>query len=254
MPGTTDLYEGIIAETITIAGHNGDPIHVYYARPLGAGPFPGVVWLHHFPGWDEWSKEVSRKLAYHGYETMAPDLYCRVDHGLPEDVAVKVRANGGIPDPQVVGDSAACRDFLRTQANSNGKIGVVGTCSGGRHAVLAASCAPGYNAVIDLWGGGVFARPEDATAMRPVAPIEYTKDLDCPILGLFGNDDKAPPPDQVDMHEAELKKHGKTYEFHRYDGAGHGFFYYDRPQAYRAEQAVDGWKKVFDFFGRNLGN
>jgi carboxymethylenebutenolidase len=55
----------------------------------------------------------------------------------------------------------------------------------------------------------------------------------------------------VNQHEAELKKHGKKYEFHRYDKAGHGFFYYDRP-AYRQEQAVDGWKKVFDFLGRTL--
>ncbi|MFC7540287.1 dienelactone hydrolase family protein [Siccirubricoccus deserti] len=44
-----------------------------------------------------------------------------------------------------------------------------------------------------------------------------------PLLGLFGNDDRAPSPEQVDQHEAELKKHGKNYEFHRYDGAGHGF-------------------------------
>ncbi|MGE3073741.1 MAG: dienelactone hydrolase family protein [Dehalococcoidia bacterium] len=254
MPGTTDQYEGMIAETITIAGHNGDPIHAYYARPLGDGPFPGVVWLHHFPGWDEWSKEAARKLVYHGYAVIEPDLYCRVDHGQPEDVAAKVRANGGVPDPQVVGDSAACRDFLRSQANANGKVGVVGTCSGGRHAVLAASCSPGFNAVIDLWGGGVVAKPEDATEMRPVAPIEYTKDLDCPMLGLFGNDDRAPSAEQVDIHEAELKKHGKTYEFHRYDGAGHGFFYHHAPQAYRAEAAVDGWKKVLEFFNRQLGN
>ena len=48
-----------------------------------------------------------------------------------------------------------------------------------------------------------------------------------------------------------LKKHGKQYEFHRYDGAGHGFFYYDRP-AYRQEQAMDGWKKVFAFCERTL--
>jgi len=93
---------------------------------------------------------------------------------------------------------------------------------------------------------------EELNAKKPVAPIDMTKDLSCPLLGLFGNDDRAPSPEQVNQHEAELKKQGKNYEFHRYDGAGHGFFYYDRPQAYRAEQAVDGWKKVFDFFGRNL--
>jgi len=97
-------------------------------------------------------------------------------------------------------------------------------------------------------------RQEDLNPMRPVSPVDYTKDLDCPLLGLFGNDDRAPTPEQVDVHEAALKEHGKVYEFHRYDGAGHGFFYYDRPQAYRAEQAVDGWNKVLDFFARKLGN
>ena len=51
--------------------------------------------------------------------------------------------------------------------------------------------------------------------------------------------------------EAELKKHGKSYEFHRYDGAGHGFWYYHRPN-YRQEQAMDSWEKLFAFFGKHL--
>ncbi len=51
--------------------------------------------------------------------------------------------------------------------------------------------------------------------------------------------------------EAKLKELGKTYEFHRYDGAGHAFFNASRP-AYRAEQAIDGWNKVFAFFHKHL--
>ena len=86
---------------------------------------------------------------------------------------------------------------------------------------------------------------------RPVAPVDYTDRLNVPLLGLFGNDDSSPSPEQVNAHEEALKQAGKQYEFHRYDGAGHGFFYYDRPM-YRQEQAVDGWKKVWDFFGRTL--
>jgi carboxymethylenebutenolidase len=97
----------------------------------------------------------------------------------------------------------------------------------------------------------VVQKPEELTPKRPVAPIDYTKDLSCPMIGLFGNDDKSPSPEQVNQHEAELKKHGKNYEFHRYDGAGHGFFYYDRP-AYRQEQAVDGWKKTLAFLEKHL--
>jgi carboxymethylenebutenolidase len=53
------------------------------------------------------------------------------------------------------------------------------------------------------------------------------------------------------MHEAELKKQGKEHEFYRYDGAGHGFFYWHRP-LYRPEQAMDGWGKVLAFFDKHL--
>jgi carboxymethylenebutenolidase len=78
-----------------------------------------------------------------------------------------------------------------------------------------------------------------------------TADLSAPLLGLFGNDDARPTPAEVDQHEAELKKHGKVYEFHRYDGAGHAFWYHDRG-AFRPEQAMDAWKKTFDWFGKYM--
>ena len=107
------------------------------------------------------------------------------------------------------------------------------------------------NAACDLWGGRVVMSKEELNPKQPVAPIEYTQKLSCPLLGLFGNEDRAPTPEQVDQHEAELKKYSKNYEFHRYDGAGHGFFYYDRA-AYRQEQAVDGGKKVLAFCEKNL--
>ncbi len=82
---------------------------------------------------------------------------------------------------------------------------------------------------------------------RPVAPIDLTERMSAPLLGIFGNEDHNPSPEQVDRTEEVLKRLGKTYEFHRYDGAGHGFFATDRP-AYRPEQAVDGWQKVLAFF------
>jgi carboxymethylenebutenolidase len=92
---------------------------------------------------------------------------------------------------------------------------------------------------------------EELTPKQPVAPIDYTKNLSCPLLGLFGDEDHTPSPEQVNQHETELKKYGKTYEFHRYPNAGHGFFYYNRP-LYRQEQAVDGWQKVFAFLEKYL--
>ena len=101
---TTDMYEGVYAETVTMTGANGDSINAYLARPLGLGPFPCMVLAHHMPGWDAWYREITFKFALHGYLTISPNLFFRTGHGTPEDIAAKVRADGGLPDDQVVGD------------------------------------------------------------------------------------------------------------------------------------------------------
>lgn len=249
----TDVFEGLIAETITVTGDGGELIHAYSARPLGPGPFPGMVLFHHLPGWDDWYRQITRRFAAQGYVTVCPDLYCRTGHGEPDDVAARVRAEGGVADDQVVGDAAGVVDFLRASPTSNGKVGLMGTCSGGRHAYLAACRLPNVDAVVDCWGGRVVAASDELTDSQPVAPVDYTPDLTCPVLGLFGDEDRNPSPQHVDALETALQKHGKTYEFHRYPNAGHGFFYHDRPGRYRAEEAVDGWGKVWDFLDRHLG-
>jgi carboxymethylenebutenolidase len=212
-----------------------------------------MVLAHHMPGWDEWYKEVTLRFARQGYLTICPNLYYRAGHGTPEDVAAKVRAAGGVPDDQVVSDLEGAAQFLRSLPVASGKIGIFGTCSGGRHAYLAACRAPVFDAVVDCWGGRVVMHPEDLSPNQPVSPLDYTRDLACPVLGLFGADDQNPTPEQVAIHEQELKKFGKNYEFHIYPGAGHGFFYHTRP-AYRQEQAVDGWNKTFAFLEKYLMN
>ena len=248
---TTDQYEGLLAETITFPGFGGELINAYFARPLGPGPFPGMLVIHHMPGWDEWYRETTLKFARHGFATLSPNLYFREGHGTPEDVAAKARAAGGVSDEQVLGDLDGALRILRSLPYLNGKVGSFGTCSGGRHAYLAACRIKGFDAVVDCWGGRVVMAQGDLTPKQPVAPLDFTSDLSCPVLGLFGDDDHSPTPADVDLHEAELKKHAKTYEFHRYPNAGHGFFYYNRP-SYRQEQAVDGWQKIFAFLERTL--
>lgn len=247
----TDAREGMIAETVDIQGNNGQTINAYLARPMGNGPYPGVVLAHHAPGWDEFYREMTRRFAQHGYVAICPNLYFRFGHGTPDDVVARARGQGGLVDADVIGDLAGARDYLKAQPNSSGKVGIIGTCSGGRHAFLTACSVGGFDVVGDLWGGRVVMQDADLTPQMPVSPITLTSKLDAPLLGLFGNDDQNPTPAQVDQHEEELKKHGKVYEFYRYDGAGHGFFYYDRP-AYRQQQAMDGWAKIFTFFGRYL--
>ena len=128
---------------------------------------------------------------------------------------------------------------------------IIGYCSGGRQAYLAACTLRGLDALVCCYGGGVAQKPEELNAAMPVAPIDYTKDLQCPVLGLFGIEDTRPSPADAAKTEEALKKHNKTYEFHTYEKAGHAFFAVDREQ-YRVHAALDGWKKVFGWFGKYL--
>jgi carboxymethylenebutenolidase len=246
-------FRAIQTEMVSYTGHNRDKGEAYYARPAGNGPFPGVVVIHHMPGWDEWTCEVARKFAHHGYAAVAPSLYFRVGDGADEAVVAKVRGEGGNPDDQIVGDVNGAIAFLREQSHATGKVGVIGFCSGGRETYLVA-CRLGkaIDAAVDCWGGNVVIDdPKNLTAKKPVAPIDLTGGIAAPIMGLFGNEDGNPTPEHVNKIEAALKAAGKTYEFHRYDNAGHAFFAHYRPN-YRVEPAVDGWNKVFAFFGKNL--
>jgi carboxymethylenebutenolidase len=77
------------------------------------------------------------------------------------------------------------------------------------------------------------------------------RDLRCPLLGLFGVEDKSPSPENVAGLEQILTELGKTFELQSYEGAGHGFFASDRP-SYRVAAAIDGWERVAAFFGRYL--
>ena len=248
----TDEFEGMTTELVTISGHGGDAVSAYLARPSGDGPYPGVVLVHHMPGWDELYREFTRRMADHGFAAISPNLYERFGHGTPEDVAAHARSEGGVADDVAVADFEAAREYLGGQSYCSGKVGIMGTCSGGRHAYLAACRTQGFGAVVDLWGGNVVMPAERLTEKQPTAPIDYTPQLSAPLLGLFDNEDSSPSPEEVDQQEEALKEHGKTYEFHRYDGAGHGFWYYDRP-AYRQEQAMDAWNRTIAFFQTHLG-
>ncbi|MCL2336038.1 MAG: dienelactone hydrolase family protein, partial [Firmicutes bacterium] len=132
----TDAYESMLAETITMPGYNGDLVHAYFSRPLGQGPYPGVIIIPHMPGWDELNREIARRFSQHGYLALCPDIYERFGHGLPTEIAQKARDAGGVPDDSVMGDCEGALSYLTALPYSNGKVGVIGMCSGGRHSFL----------------------------------------------------------------------------------------------------------------------
>jgi len=244
-------YDTFLAETVTIAGTGGDPIEAYAARPLTPGPVGGVVVIHHMPGYDESTKEITRRFAAEGYNAVMPNLYYReAPDASPDDAAAVARSRGGVPDDRLVGDVAGAAAYLRGLTNANGKVGVIGHCSGGRQSFLSAISLP-LDAAVDCYGAFVVGNPPDGMPLKVGPLVDRTPSLNCPLLGLFGADDQYPSPEQVAVLEQALKSAGKTYEFHSYEGAGHAFFSVDRP-AYRPEAAVDGWKRILDWYGQYL--
>jgi carboxymethylenebutenolidase len=246
------MSDAMLAGTVSIEGHQGDEIEAYSARPAAGAPVGGVVVIHHMPGYDEATKEMVRRFAAHGYNAVCPNLYWRdAPRASPDDAAAVVRAAGGVPQERLLGDLAGAAAHLRALPNSNGRAGIIGHCSGGRQAFLAA-CLLDFDAAVDCYGAFVVGSPPAGfpIAMEPLLPLADR--LGCPLLGLFGADDKNPTPDETEVLDAELTRLGKTFEFHTYEGAGHAFFAVDRP-SYRPAAAVDGWRRIFEWYGRYLG-
>ena len=246
------MSDAMQARTITMTGHGGDEIEAYLAEPVDRGKAPGVVVIHHMPGYDRATKEICRTFAFYGYAALCPNLFHRFAPGAkPADAAAAARAEGGVSDEQMLGDVQGAIDHLRGMPDATGKVGVIGYCSGGRQTYIVA-CNLDVDAAVDCYGGGVVMTPDQITDKRPVPPIDMTPNLRCPLLGLFGAEDRNPAPEHVARMEEELTKHGKKFEFHSYEGAGHAFFSVDFPN-YNQEATRDGWKRIWSFFGEHLG-
>jgi carboxymethylenebutenolidase len=248
------MYDAVLSETVTITGHQGDAIEAYSARPLTPGPVGGVVVIHHLPGYDRQSKEFTRSLAVGGFNAVMPNLYSREAPGAdPDDAMAAARSQGAIPipDERVIAEVEGAVAYLKGLSNANGKVGVIGHCSGGRQSFLAAVSLP-LDAAVDCYGGFVVGEPPPGHPLAGWQPIvTRTPDLSCPLLGLFGKEDKSPSPEHVAELEDALRAAGKTYELHSYDGANHGFMQVDTVR-YHPESSVDAWGKILNWFGRYL--
>lgn len=204
------------------------------------------------PGYDRATKEMVRRLAVLGYDAICPNLYSREAPGAdPADAAAAVRAAGGVPDDRLVADAQVAAEYLRSLPHANGKVGIIGHCSGGRQAVLAA-CELDFDAVVDCYGAFVTGTPPDEHPMRVTNLVPLLPQLSCPLLGLFGKNDKFPSPEHVAELETILTANNKQYQTFSYDGAGHGFFAVDRP-SYNVAAALDGWERIETFYATYLG-
>jgi carboxymethylenebutenolidase len=241
----------LTATTISLTGHDGDEIEAYLASPDEPIPRGGVVVIHHLPGYDRATKEITRRFAELGYDAICPNLYSREAPGAsPDDAAAVGRANGGVPDDRLTGDVAAAAAYLRALPTSNGKVGVIGHCSGGRQSVLV-GCTLDVDAAVDCYGAFVTGTVPEGMPIKVTNLVDRLPQLNTPLLGLFGDQDSHPSPEQVAELGRILTENGKDFEFHTYEGAGHAFFAVDRP-SYNVAAANDGWERITEFFGKHL--
>jgi carboxymethylenebutenolidase len=245
------MSDSMTTSTIKINGTNGDEVEAYFVEPAAASPRGGVLVIHHLPSFDREMKATARRVAELGYNVIEPNLYTRECPGMdPAEAGAQIMGQGGIDDAQALGDFEAAVNYLRSLPSSNGKVGVIGFCSGGRQTILAAGSLP-VDAAVDCYGGATLngapeGVPFNMPSLRSVFPT-----ISCPVLGLFGNDDQFPGPDEVNEFDELLTSLGKEHEFHRFDGVGHGFLQADRP-SYGVAQSNEAWGYIADFYGRHI--
>ena len=239
----------IQSENVQYPSQDGTQINAYYSRPVASGSRGGVVVIMEAFGLNDHIKDVARRFAEAGYLAIAPDMYTR--EGSPDESNMDsvIQTMFSVPDSQAIADLDGAAAYIRSQTDSNGKVGAIGFCSGGRYTLMFGCKGANVNACVDSAGG--FIIQDEHTEQRPVSPIDMIPTLQCPLLALFGEEDPNPSPEHAARLQEELDKHGKTYEFVMYRDAGHAFFADYRP-SYRAAPAQDMWHKTLQFYAQHL--
>jgi carboxymethylenebutenolidase len=216
----------------------------YVSVPEGAGPFPAVMVIQHAGGVDEFVRGRADLLAEGRFLAIAPDLYHREHPNSSDDPLTRM---GRLRDPSIIVDVNAAIEHTKELPEAQAdRIGITGYCMGGRVTYLMAATNPDLKAAVVCWGGNIMVPWGEGPA-----PFELTKNINAPVLGLFGEEDPNPSPADVAKLDAELTKLGKPHEFHSYAGAGHAFMNEGRP-SFRAEAAEDAWRKCLAWFDKHL--
>jgi carboxymethylenebutenolidase len=118
------------------------------------------------------------------------------------------------------------------------RVGVIGFCMGGRLAFLHAANNAHLGAAVVFHGGNITM----AQGSLP-SPFDQARNIEAPLLGLFGAEDKNPSPLDVQKIDSELTRLGKQHQFYAYDGAGHAFLNFTRPAVFREVQANEAWSR-----------
>jgi carboxymethylenebutenolidase len=228
----------------------GSAMDVFLFIPAANTPLPGIVLAQHIPVGhagienDTFTLETARRFAANGYAVAVPFIF----HWWPKtDSLDKKKAESR--DDRMLADISAAFEVLAQQPGvDENRIAMVGHCWGGRVAWLAACYIRSFRALAVFYGGNIKKGLGDGA----VAPIDLAANIECPVIGFFGNDDSNPSPDDVADYARALDAAGIEYEFHQYDNAGHAFQNFPVAERYNEAASEDAWAKVLIFLDKLL--
>lgn len=228
----------LISEAIRFPGKAGS-VEAYLSRPKDGGKRGAVIVIHENKGLNDHIRDVARRFAKEGLVALAPDLLSRAggtDQFKSADDATQ--AIGKLNRDGVVEDLASAVEHLKGLPFVNGRIGVVGFCWGGGQSLNFATRCKDLSAAVVYYG-------------RNPDPLDRVQDINCPVLGNYGEDDPNIVAGVEPLREA-LKQYGKSGDLKVYPGAKHAFNNNTNPERYHAEAAKDAWARTAGFFKRNL--
>lgn len=226
------------------ANVDGSPMPLYLSVPESGGPVPGIVVVHGQSGLENFIKDTTHMLALQGYVAAAPNLYHRDGPDCKDDNPVR---KARLRDTGIINDIQTTIGFLKSHPRVNAdKLGIVGFSMGGRIVYLMSAASRDLKAGVMFYGSGIMVPFGEGPA-----PFERTREINCPIQGHFGAEDKNPSPEDMRQLDAELNQFGKAHEFHTYANAGHAFANTGSSN-YRPHAAALAWPKASEFLSRHL--
>lgn len=220
------------------------PLKSYVATPAGAGPWPGVVVIHDIAGMSEDLRRQAEWLAGEGFVAVAPDL---LSWGGKFKCLRATFADLQVGRGVSFDDIDAVRAWLQARPDCTGKIGIVGFCLGGAFAL--------YTAV-----GHDFSVSSVNYGRLPDDPETVLKGA-CPMIGLFGANDRMLPGAAARL-ETALVADGVEHEVHEYPDAGHSFMNRHgglmglmgklMGAGYHEPSAQDAQRRIIAFFNAHL--
>jgi carboxymethylenebutenolidase len=228
----------------------GFDVPVYEARPASGKDTPIVLVISEVWGVHEYIRDATRRFAKAGYYAVAPELFAREGGvGQIADVQEVLKIVLSQKREQTLGDLKATVDWAKTRPNVKAsQVGVTGWCWGGGVTIQVAATNPDMKAAVAWYGPP--ARPYQG-ASGPVTGFDVAKDIKIPFLGLFGENDKSPTPDDAKKLGELVKAQNPNIEIVIYPGAGHGFHADYRP-SYNKVAADDAWKRCTGWFEKYL--